>query len=207
MKEFKIGIIYDKDNCITDLFHMNHITVYEKKETWVDTNMIRDIEIHENNLRVKMDTLIYKLDACKVIIGKEIVGIPYYILDKNGFIMCEADEFSQELLNQIEEDYFMIKQNSCDTEEVSIPKNPIALDNAGNYFLDFAKVQKYFPQISSKKALLPFFSHELFQSITIVCTHIMPWLETFVEQSNYHMEYCRDNGLYTIIITHKLCNQ
>lgn len=206
----KIAVLYDENNQITDVFHINSIVIYHKIDSWQEYKILSDIAIkisEAGNIRDSIELIIKSLEDCKVIIGTLIVGIPYYILDKNGFIICEAEKFSQALLEEISMDYLEKKIEVKENEVLNLPKSPRPIDNEGNFFFDFAMVQKNFPEISSKKALLPFFSNELFHSITIVCTHIMPWLDTYIEQRNFKLESKREDGLYTLIITHKQCNE
>lgn len=204
--EKKIAILYDNNKQITDIFRANNIVIYEKNDSWEESmEILVNNDSEEVSIRDSIKSLIKLLGSCKVIIGTSILGIPYYILDKNGFIICEAEEFSGELLEQIEFDYFAENIESIKTETEYVPKSPVPIDCEGNYFFDFAKLQKNNPEISSKKALLPFLSYELFQSITIICTHIMPWIDTYLEQRNLHLEATRDDGLYKLLITQKLC--
>ena len=84
---------------------------------------------------------------------------------------------------------------------------PVSVDHEGNYFLDFLKLQKYHPELTSKKVLLPFFATELFQTITIICSHKMPWLDVVLEQKQLECTQKRENGAYTLLISHKICKE
>jgi hypothetical protein len=203
----RIAVLYDENNQTADVFHLHHITIYEKNQKWEETTLLSEVSVSESkNIRSILDSLIYKIKDCKVIVGRMIAGMPYYMLDKNGFMICEAEECSEELLEQISQELFKEEEPQFIPDE-NVPKKPMPVDNAGNYYFNFALIQKNFPEISSKKALLPFFSHELFQSITIVCTHIMPWLDNYLKQMNLQMESHREDGLYTLVITHRLCSE
>lgn len=207
----RAAVLHGENNLIAEIFDFTKIIVYEKIEEWEAVTALSgtgiNAEIQEKtNIRKNMEMIIswLKEHEIKIIIGKLIVGIPYYMLDKNGFIVCEAENFSQELLEQIAADYLEKNEEAEKTEE-EVPSRPFPVDNEGNYFLDFALLQKKRPEISSKKALLPFLSNELFQSLTVVCTHIMPWLDVFLEDRNLKIDAERKNGLYTVKISRKLC--
>ena len=111
-----------------------------------------------------------------------------------------------ELLNQIYADYCIEKEieEKDITEFVSMYPQPA--DNSGNFFFDFIKDQKKYPHLSSKKMLLPFLSHELFQSVTIICSHIMPWMENYTQERGLELSAKKEPGKITIVITHKQCN-
>lgn len=205
----EIAVILDDKGQLTDFFKVAEICVYEKTDSWEVTRCIKDIVIDASNmikLRASLEAIEVVLGECRIIIGDSIIGVPYHFMDKKGFVMCEAEELNDLLLDQVYEDYCVEKEmESPEFEDVPITPQPV--DHDGNFFLDFAKVQINRPEISSKKALLPFLSHELFQTLTIVCTHVMPWLETFVKERELVMNLKKEDGLYTVLITHKYCEE
>lgn len=204
----KIGILKDSEEQITDLFNVTHIDIYEKKTEWEIVTILNAIEINTNTtmeLRLFIEEIIEKLDDCKIIIGTTIVGMPYHILDRNEFILCEADVFSSQLLDEVYEDYCFPREEETQENVVYVPCSPQPVDNDGNFYLDFIEVQKFRPEITSKKALIPFLSHELFQTLTIQCSHVMPWIESFVMVKELEFGVKRENGRYLVVISHKQC--
>lgn len=191
------------------------------------------IENSTTGLRALSENLSNSLGECKILLGKLMTGIFYQTMIKNGFILLEADSFHASLLDEIFTDFKENISESIDSTKVhkdekseikqssklfdsnkdmetsiyndtlKIPQKPIPIDNYGNYFLDFNKLQKFNPDITSKKALLPFLSHETFKSLTILCDHIMPWLDTFCDDHSMTYNHYRDDGITKVIITHK----
>jgi len=206
----EIGILLDDQGKMTDIFNMTHIDIFTRKEEWeviqTKTNLMVDTSF-TGALRRSIEMIVKELGTCRVLIGSAIIGMPYHIFDRNGFVLCEAEELDTNLLEQIYEDY--CKEKEVELEELTepVPIHPQPVDNDGNFFFDFIKLQKYHPEISSKKALLPFLSHELFQTLTIVCSHIMPWLEDFVKDRGQMMNSKREDGRYVVIIDHKSCRK
>lgn len=213
-----IAILFDENNNLTDFYNLKSIKVFKKKDSeFKIIKEITDISSDTSNinaLRKFLDNLFEEFGASKVIVGSQIIGIPFHYFLQKGYEICEADKFSEELLYQIYDD--LIENQDSDkqatenelekAEAAKIPIDPIAIDDEGNYFFDFIKVQKYRPEITSKKALLPFLSNQLYQTLTIICSHIMPWIENYLAQ-NENLEYStkREDGVYTIIISHKVC--
>ncbi|SHJ34658.1 Fe-only nitrogenase accessory AnfO family protein [Parasporobacterium paucivorans] len=204
-----IAVLFDNENKITDFIHADHIVVYGKMgDSWSVAEELKGVRMEGRDgegIRTHMNEIICRLGECKALVGSIITGVPYYILEKNRFIVCEADEFSDELLEQMGTDFYDVKEGAAEEDKKEIPLGPVSTDNEGNYYFDYAAAAKKYPELTSKKALLPFFSNELFQSVTIICTHIMPWIDSFLEQSNLQMESRRNEGLYTIKIFHKIC--
>lgn len=206
--DYKIGVLMDDKKKITDLFHMTYISIFELKKDWEVVKTLDSIQVDTSSaamLRTSIEVIVKQLDACKILIGTSIIGMPYHVFERNGFVLCEADELDKKLLDQVYEDY--CREKDVQDEELlePIPTSPQPVDNDGNFFFDFIKSQKYHPEVSSKKALLPFLSHELFQTLTIVCSHIMPWLGEFIKSRGQKMNSKREDGRYTIIISHEFC--
>jgi len=213
-----IVVLFDANDNLADFYNLKLIKIYEKKDG--EFKVIREIpNISVDTSDIKssrefLTKLIEEFGESKIIVGSQITGIPYHFFAKEGFEIFEAEKFSEELLEQIHEDYIEHPKSELESEEnelenvevANTPIAPYAMNEEGDYFLDFARVQKYRPEITSKKALLPFLSNELYQSLIIICNHIMPWLENyFAENKNIEFVSKRENGVYTIIITHKVC--
>lgn len=204
----KIGMIKDKNEKITDLFGMTHIDIYEKKEEWEVVKTLKHLSLNTSSthaLRLFIEDIIKLLEDCKILIGTTIIGMPYHILDRNGFILCEAEEFSLTLLNQVYRDYCTPKEEQINEKVEYVPDSPQTVDNDGNFFLDFIALKKSRPEVTSKKALVPFLSYELFQTVTILCDHVMPWLESFLAERGLEYSIKRENSTYLVVISHKLC--
>lgn len=206
----KIGIIKDREGRITDLYGMDHIDIYEQKEGWETVMTLEGMQADTAALgaiRIFLEEMIKRLGDCRILVGTAITGMPYHILDRNGFILCEAEESSQTLLEEVYKDYCMPKEQEKEPEIEYVPVYPQPADNDGNFFFDFIAVQKSRPEVTSKKALLPFLSHELFQTLTILCSHVMPWLEKFAADRGLELSTKREDGKYLVVVSHKQCNE
>lgn len=208
-----IGILFNKEGSLTDFYNVHCIKIYEKKETFQVVKTIENFTLDTASLssfRSGLTQLLNELKECKVLVGSVITGIPFYFFNQNGINVCEAEVFSQELLEQLHQDYVIFsadeKTETQGKEEKAImPIEPMPVNSDGEYFLDFVELQKNRPEISSKKALLPFFYNTLFQKLTIVCSHVMPWLESFLQQRNLIYNIKREDGKFILEITHNVC--
>lgn len=205
-------VLLDDNNKLTDFYQVKTIMIYKKKNSEFKViDEISDLVANTSNIKIFrqfLEQLVPKFGGSNIIIGSQITGIAFHYFAKLGYEICEADELSEQVLEQIYYD-FIENPKVLDAEDKrqreekeNTPVTPVALDDKGNYYLDFIRVQKYRPEISSKKALLPFLSTQTFQTLTIHCSHVMPWLEHYFIQQN-HMEYRseREHGRYTIVIT------
>ncbi|MGE4214974.1 MAG: Fe-only nitrogenase accessory AnfO family protein [Anaerotignaceae bacterium] len=210
-----IGILFNKEGRLTDFYNLDCIKIYDKKEGFKVVKTIENLTLDTSNLslfRNGLAQLFNSLGKCKVLVGSVITGIPFYFFNQNGIDVCEAETFSEELLEQLYQDYVLLQldeknDGQVKEEKAVIPIEPTAVNSEGEYFLDFIKLQKYRPEISSKKALIPFFYNTLFQKLTIVCSHVFPWMDIFLEQRNLISNVKREEGKFIIEITHKVCKE
>lgn len=205
----QIALLVDKEDNLTDIFHMTSLVIYERNESWQITKTIPlavgSLERTED-VKTFIVQLIEELKCCKYVVGSLIIGIPYFLLSKAGYEVFEAKACSIELLEQIYADFMVEKEEAAANDiAANIPKAPMPTNDQGDYFIDMISAQKAHPQLSSKKILLPFFSQEAYVSLTIQCSHVMPWLENFMEEHHLEADISRNEGRYTVVITHKCC--
>ncbi len=203
----KIAVLLNKEEQLTSFAEATWIYIYKKTSEWEVTQRIETKNLlykREKDIKKFTLALIEKLECCKVIVGTLILGVPYYLLSRAGYELCEAATFSSLLLEQIYEDYCMPSEETDKKPIQHVCKSPVPVDDKGNYSMDMIAVQKAYPEMSSKKILLPFFRNTLFNSLKINCSHVMPWLENYLEQSNLRMSISRKPEYYTLNITHEI---
>ena len=132
--------------------------------------------------RASMRTFISSLGGCRTIIGKNISGIPYNLLDQSGFCIFETERLSPALLDEIGE---QAQHTAGDDPPGNVPLLPQEEDEPGIYTFNLAAAMAAHPDLTSKKALLPFFDTIPFVELRLYCKHIPPW---------FH-RYCPEHGL------------
>ena len=206
----EIAVIVNEKGICSDFFNGYEVRVYVKKDSFCFERSIRNFYRGKEQLamlREDVKLLSEKLDGCKIIIGEKISGVVYHQLLSEQFIICEAAEVSETLFLQIEEDFMQIKTEENEVMLEEIRTKPEPCDSEGNYFLDFLKLQKYRPDITSKMALLSFLGNEIFQSLTIRCSHSMPWLELYAKERSMNLKVSRSQGITTVVLSHKQCER
>lgn len=185
----KIGVVLNNKNQITSLMEGTLIGIYEKRETvWIQTEEIRDCFMQRDSIyqmREFLKELVAQLKDCKILAASILTGVPFMVLDKEGFMLCETTELSDQLFEQIAYDYAKAEQTRLEASAkellqngtVNYPVQPFETDVKGIFELDMNKLQKFHPEISSKKAMIPFLKKKEFQKLLIYCSHVMPWLD------------------------------
>lgn len=235
----EIGVLLDEENRLTSFAEISKIAIYKKKvHGWEVNEWIEDI--FQKNLTTPCESLINpvieikerirllipRLKDCRILLGTIIIGVPFRVLDQHNITMCEAEEYSEIVFNEIIED---MKQKIMDLEKEdkkdthSLAKDfhsgyiqlegekyfePIPMNKEGIYYLDLCQLQKDHPEVSSKKAIIPFLkdNKKVFYELQILCNHEMPWLNTELMKYGlvYHVKVKEDNKIL-VVIEHSVC--
>jgi Fe-only nitrogenase accessory protein AnfO len=206
----KIGIVCNEQNQITTLMEATKVVVYEQNEQ----KWNKALEITRcfgkrstiNEMREFLKLLCDELKDCNILVASILTGIPYMVLDKAGFMLCEVQQFSHQLLEEIAYDYasMLQKHEQKKEQKPDYPQRPYETSNRGIYELDMAKLQACHPEISSKMAIIPFLKEEKFYQLQVLCSHVMPWLDRELEPLGYQYQTSRLSEGYLVEIE-KLC--
>lgn len=173
--------------------------LYQRKEgQWQQVDYY---EPQQTNDAPALRDMITKLDTlfeCRVIVSRKIVGVVYQMLNKSGFEIFEAEALTGELMDGILDDILLAQ-----TAQDSPPQQPYSPQNDGNYFFDLVRLQKAYPEVSSKRALLSFMQNAAFLSLELVCDHLPPWMENMMKEKDLMCQLQRENGVSRVIISKK----
>jgi hypothetical protein len=179
-----IGAVLSAARELADMGTGQFIQVYDKREnTWrLRQSIPLSLDFSSPPaLRAMLRTTIEELGECKTIAATAVGGVAYQMFDRHGFAIFEAAAFSPELLDKIAED---VAKAGAAKETETISAAPLETDLPGHYFLNLIKLQAAYPAISSKQALQDFL-RQPFSELTLVCSHIPPWLAA-LESIKYH---------------------
>ena len=123
-------------------------------------------------IREAVSALASRFEDCRIIVSRKVLGIPYQMLNKTGFSIFEADTVSDRLLDDIAKD---VSESRAIADQP--PAEPLSPHNDGHYYFDLVRLQKAYPEISSKRALMGFMSGADFVSLELICDHLPPWME------------------------------
>ncbi len=161
-------------------------------------------EIHR-----RMKSLIHELSDCRVFVAPEIRGIPFAVLDSEGFSIWKL-EGKPELLydhirNTVSERLAAqhCKSGSCEGSggSIDMPKPEETCQN-GEFFIDLKQILDNNESFNSKEILIPFIQSTSFKKLSIVCDHTPRWLEKDYELFNLLMEQTPStNGSVITILT------
>lgn len=211
----EIGVILNEKQEIASLLDGTKLIIFEKKEIgWKETREIVEPFRQRDSIplmRELIKKIILEMRDCKIIVASILTGIPFLMLDKAGFMLCEAKDFSDQLFEEIYYDYAQMEQEKEKTTKSvkkDYPKIPVETKEAGIFELDLRKLQENHPEISSKMAILPFLKKNNFYQLNLFCDHVMPWLEHHPIMARYEYRANKLEGSgYLVCIAKPTCTK
>ncbi|KNY28779.1 Fe-only nitrogenase accessory protein AnfO [Pseudobacteroides cellulosolvens] len=208
----KIAVFLNEENKTTSVFNPSIVKVFQKKEEkWITDKqfcIFLDMKKGISAFREQLVTFINLIKDVKVVVAREISGIPYNIMDKEGFDICENNEFSESLLESILEAKNTDIACCCIDNTEDIDTAPVENKISGNYFFDLQKLLAKKTSLTSKQALLPFLKTTTFHELEVICSHVPPWFEVEFKKLNLNHEVIKlSENKYKVIIAKKTCNE
>ncbi|MEY8353168.1 Fe-only nitrogenase accessory AnfO family protein [Lachnospiraceae bacterium 54-53] len=153
-------------------------------------------------LREETERIALLAGEAKAVVCREITGIPFSIFNKKGYCIFSAEEINGDTLDGIMSDILESDEKKRMKEEMLRNARPVETGTPGVYMLNLKDLQKACPDISSKKALVPFLSGTPFLELHLICAHIPPWLE---RDASYDRKVRQLEGEFHVTLTKKQC--
>ncbi|MDR2051637.1 MAG: hypothetical protein LBQ63_07705 [Deltaproteobacteria bacterium] len=140
-------------------------------------------------LRESLRDFIAALGETRVLIAASISGLAYSVLDQRGFRLCTLDAFDPECLDAL------MEALNAPPEDPAVENRPTAAGDPGVYECDLTLMLREYPELSSKKILLPFLDAAAFAELRITCGHVPPWLPPELKRRGFvHEVYDLEDG-------------
>jgi Fe-only nitrogenase accessory protein AnfO len=123
-----------------------------------------------NEIRQEYKNILNEMGECKIVVATKAFGIPYSVFYMEDFSIWELEGNPLNLLDEI-------IASEQEQEELSEQKEEVAKKlGEGYYYIDLQQLELTNPEISSKKAIIPYLNQEDVKKIQIHCCHVPPWL-------------------------------
>lgn len=170
----EIGVFLDKQNVISSFEEAKLIKVFVKEDLWKVKQVIEIESIGAinglNEVRQKYKNLIKKIENCRIIVVKEAFGIPYSVFYMEDFSIWELEGDPLEYLDEV------IKKELEHETENEVEKKIGKELRRGCHLIDLHELEITNPEISSKKAIIPYLKNQDVERIEVHCCHVPPWL-------------------------------
>lgn len=184
----KIAVFIGKNNEIGSFMESECVNMFVKKDdNWVvektlnlDFKNIKGI----NEIRQAFTKIIQVLEDCKIVLASSAFGIPYSIFYAEDFSIWELQGKVESVLDEI-----LIKEKEHEELEKKESEKEVAVKiDEGHYLIDLIELQILNPELSSKKAIIPFLQTRDFTKLDIKCCHVPPWIEKEIRAKDVLME-------------------
>jgi len=134
--------------------------------------LIEKISIEKGIKEVREEymNLLNQMGDCKIIVVDKAFGIPYSIFYTADFSVWELQGNPMNILDEI------IINEKEEEEREDIEEEIAKKLGEGHYFIDLMELELLNPEMSSKKAIIPYLKEEAVKKIEIHCCHVPPWL-------------------------------
>jgi len=177
----KIAVFANGDSKLCDFFEASRFLIFERTQTgWEKTgeaNFEKIVPSAPALTRKNTEALLPLVNGCNILAGGALFGIPFSVFDRANLHIFEIGEINGETFDGIAEDLCNANAAAAAKEAVIRDAKPVETSTPGVYFLDLVALQKEYPEISSKKAMMDFLRDTPFLELRLVCRHIPPWIE------------------------------
>lgn len=144
------------------------------------------------DLRRRMSEIIDVFGECKTALAAAFQGAALHELEKAGIELWEVDGDPEALLDTI---LFESEKAAQEANKAATLPFPV-LENLGEgrYSLSIAEVQRSSGGLTSKQVLLPILQQGSFRELTVLCTHVPPWLEAEANSRGWQLRTEKTSG-------------
>lgn len=144
------------------------------------------------DLRRRMAEIIAVFGECKTALAAAFQGAALHELEKAGIELWEVDGDPEALLDTI---LFESEKAAQEANKAATLPFPV-LENLGEgrYSLSIAEVQRSSGGLTSKQVLLPILQQGSFRELTVLCTHVPPWLEAEANSRGWQLRTEKTSG-------------
>ncbi|NTV92707.1 MAG: Fe-only nitrogenase accessory protein AnfO [Chlorobiaceae bacterium] len=194
----KIAVLSDKEGNALSFYDAGAVRVFSNEEgRW---NCIREFpfELDENNglaeIQRCIQSMIFLMDECRILMVKFIRGVPLSILKETGVSVWKVDGQPSAFFEYVREEEEKIMAEHQKGIQPRLPEPlPVGDKQHGIYSIDLVKVQEKGVEFNSKEVLLPFLQKQVFRKLEVTCEHVPKWfakefgslkLQFRIEESN-----------------------
>ncbi|MCI1580541.1 MAG: nitrogenase [Clostridium beijerinckii] len=171
----EIGVFLNEKDLISSFEEARYVKIFAKeKHLWKTEKTIlinrAGGEKSINEIRQEYKNVINEMDDCKIIIVTKAFGIPYSVFYMGDFSVWELEGNPFDYFDEIIKNEIVQEEN--ENKEVEIAKKL----GDGYFMIDLQELELINPEITSKKAIIPYLEKEDVKKIEVRCCHVPPWL-------------------------------
>lgn len=171
----EIGVFLNEKELISSFEEARYVKIFAKeKYSWKTKKVIlinrTGGEKGINDIRQEYKNVLNEMDDCKIVIVTKAFGIPYSVFYMEDFSVWELEGNPFDYFDEIIKKELI--QEESENQEVEIAKKL----GEGYYLIDLQELELINPEITSKKAIIPYLEKDDVKKIEVHCCHVPPWL-------------------------------
>lgn len=170
---YEITAFVDEKGEISSFMEARYVKIFKNDGGWKEKKIIildRTNSEGIKELREKYINLIKELDDCKIVVVNKAFGIPFSVFYTEDFSVWELEGNPINFLDKIID-------SEKEQEELESKKEEIGKKiKSGYYFIDLLELEITNPEMTSKKAIIPYLENGEVEKVEIKCCHVPPWL-------------------------------
>lgn len=183
----EIAVFLEEKDVISSFEEAKYVKIFTKDQYVWKVKKVILINRTSNGkgiseIRQEYKNIINEMEGCKIVVVTKAFGIPYSVFYMEDFSVWELEgnplNFLDEIINR------EMEQEEIENQEVEVAKK---LDDGG-YLIDLQELELINPEISSKKAIIPYLEKEEVKKIEVICCHVPPWLNDRKDKYNITLE-------------------
>lgn len=204
-----IAVFVDANGETATLEEPGRIIVYQKKQGQWQELRARNFSLEQAKgvraLRAGIAEIVGFMAGCKIFVGRSIIGLPYFELEKAGYSIWEFTGKPKDFL-----DHVLLKEETAtqfSKPESTILPVPEDLGN-GQLRMSIKEIQTTDSGITSRQALQPILQLGEFSWLEVLCSHVPPWLEAEIMLGKLEcISEQSGPGEMRVIIRKKICRE
>jgi Fe-only nitrogenase accessory protein AnfO len=175
----EIAVFAGPDGMTVPLDGAGKVVVYRRAQGSWETDRLSDFDFGKvrgmRELRLIMHDMLEFLGGCRIFVARSAAGVPYFELEKAGYSVWEIEGLPAGFLEHVWEEEE--REREAEIEQPA-PALPVPEETTpGNYYINIREIQGGNADLTSKQILQQFIRWGGFHSLSIVCSHIPPWVE------------------------------
>lgn len=177
----------------SSIFEPGFIAVYE--EDGVEWKVLNRFENQVCNargmaaVRMAVGDAIKQLGDVKVVVASEIPGIASGTFQAAGFDIFLVDSKVLDVLDLIKKDMLeTIEKRQEEPRKFDITEFLEPGENRGDFSINIEDIMFKFPDLTSKKILIPYLKNGEFNRLDVICGHMPKWFVTDLGAMGFEYE-------------------
>jgi Fe-only nitrogenase accessory protein AnfO len=179
----KIAVVENDNQKTSSIFEPGFISIYEEDgEEWKVLSCFENKVCNAKGMaavRAAVVDTIKQLGDVKIIVAGEIPGIASGTFQAAGFDIFIVENGVPDIFDSIKKEMLeVIAKREEEPRKFDIMEFLEPGVNEGDFSINIEEIMFKYPELTSKKILIPYLKNGEFRRLDVICSHILRWFVT-----------------------------